>query len=240
MIVEWIDSICSGKDSCFVFIEICSLEFSFVFGLFNIFFYCFALFGCCNFGQQSMFRCKSDVRHPINGINTSSIDADRVVVSLYLHGKFCSFCFTDPMTLHLLDAIWSFDEFIESLQESICIVGDSDDSLSHGSSFYGSARSFTVSILIQIFLCNGCLEIYGSENWFIVNVCESMVVDILFFSFVRQSFWYWKFTDWFCFFGRTIIVMLVEFDKCPLCPFVKLWVSGIYFSIPVISKSNIL
>jgi len=67
-----------------------------------------------------------------------------------------------------------------------------------------------------------------------------MVIDILLFFFIRQSFWYWKFSDWFCFLGCGIVVMFVELDKCPLCPFVKFWISGIYFSIPIIGKSHIL
>lgn len=74
LLIEWVDSVSASEDSCFVFVKICSLEFSFIFALFDVFFYCFGMFGCCNFGQQGMFGSKCDIRHPIHGVDTSGID----------------------------------------------------------------------------------------------------------------------------------------------------------------------
>jgi len=104
--------------------------------------------------------CEGNVRHTVDGVDASGVDAYSIIVSLYLHRKFCSFGFSDPVALHLLHAVWSFDEFIQSLKQSICVVGDSNDSLSHWSSFYWSARSFTVSVFVQVFLCDSGLEVY--------------------------------------------------------------------------------
>gem|GEM_PF-7085223 len=79
LVVEWVDGVSSCENSCFVFVEVCSLEFAFTLSLFDIFFYCFTLVGCCNFGQQRMFRSESNIRHSIHCVDACRIHGDCII-----------------------------------------------------------------------------------------------------------------------------------------------------------------